>query len=113
MAVLAYAPALMRRSLAGSNIGGSPRPRRCHFSRARRDTREIEPIEPDYINDAYERVLASGRALPLRHRSRSVRPVRDHFRFGSPTSTPGQSSGGGHPPPVGCFRSGVDGSPRR
>lgn len=60
MAVPAFALALMRRSLAGSNIGGIAETQEMlNFCAEHGVTPEIELIEPDYINDAYERVLAS------------------------------------------------------
>ncbi|HYB35676.1 MAG TPA: NAD(P)-dependent alcohol dehydrogenase [Mycobacterium sp.] len=60
MAVPAFALALMRRSLAGSNIGGIAETQdMLNFCAEHGVTPEIELIEPDYINEAYERVLAS------------------------------------------------------
>lgn len=60
MLVPAFALALMRRSLAGSNIGGITETQEMmNFSAEHSVTPEIELIEPDYINEAYERVLAS------------------------------------------------------
>jgi uncharacterized zinc-type alcohol dehydrogenase-like protein len=56
------APALvsMRRSLAGSMIGGIPETQEMLDFCGEHDVRpEIEVIQPDYINEAYERVLAS------------------------------------------------------
>ncbi|OBH03640.1 MULTISPECIES: NAD(P)-dependent alcohol dehydrogenase [unclassified Mycobacterium] len=56
----AFALALMRRSLSGSNIGGIAETQEMLDFCAEHDvTPEIELIEPDYINEAYERVLAS------------------------------------------------------
>jgi uncharacterized zinc-type alcohol dehydrogenase-like protein len=50
----------MRRSLAGSMIGGIPETQEMLDFCAQHDVQpEIEVIEPDYINEAYERVLAS------------------------------------------------------
>jgi len=50
----------MRRSLAGSMIGGIPETQQMLDFCAEHDVRpEIEVIAPDYINEAYERVLAS------------------------------------------------------
>jgi len=52
--------AAMRRSLAGSMIGGIPETQEMLDFCAEHDVRpEIEVIAPDYINEAYERVLAS------------------------------------------------------
>src|SRR5882757_5704967 len=50
----------MRRSLSGSMIGGIPETQEMLDFCAEYDVRpEIEVIQPDYINEAYERVLAS------------------------------------------------------
>jgi alcohol dehydrogenase (NADP+) len=50
----------MRRSLAGSMIGGIAETQEMLDFCAEHDVRpEIEVIQPDYINEAYERVLAS------------------------------------------------------
>jgi uncharacterized zinc-type alcohol dehydrogenase-like protein len=50
----------MRRSIAGSMIGGIPETQEMLDFCAEHDvTPEIELIQPDYINEAYERVLAS------------------------------------------------------
>ncbi len=50
----------MRRSLAGSMIGGIPETQEMLDFCGEHDVRpEIEVIQPDYINEAYERVLAS------------------------------------------------------
>jgi len=60
MKVGAFTLALMRRSLAGSNIGGIPETQEMLDFCAEHGVRpEIEIITPDYINEAYERVLAS------------------------------------------------------
>jgi alcohol dehydrogenase (NADP+) len=60
MEVPAFALALMRRSLSGSNIGGIAETQEMLDFCAENGVRpEIEVIEPDYINEAYERVLAS------------------------------------------------------
>ncbi|KAA1250939.1 NAD(P)-dependent alcohol dehydrogenase [Mycobacterium simiae] len=60
MEVPAFALASMRRSLSGSNIGGIAETQEMLNFCAERDvTPEIEIIEPSYVNDAYERVLAS------------------------------------------------------
>ncbi|SRX96040.1 putative NADP-dependent alcohol dehydrogenase AdhC [Mycobacterium tuberculosis H37Rv] [Mycobacterium shimoidei] len=60
MPVPAFALALMRRSLTGSNIGGIPETQEMlDFCAEHGVTPEIEVIEADYINQAYERVLAS------------------------------------------------------
>jgi uncharacterized zinc-type alcohol dehydrogenase-like protein len=60
MPVPAFALALMRRSLTGSNIGGIAETQEMlNFCAEHNVTPEIEVIEPDYINEAYERVLAS------------------------------------------------------
>ena len=53
-------PGLDRRSLAGSMIGGIAETQEMLDFCAEHDVRpEIEVIQPDYINEAYERVLAS------------------------------------------------------
>jgi uncharacterized zinc-type alcohol dehydrogenase-like protein len=50
----------MRRSIAGSMIGGIPETQEMLDFCAEHNVRpEIELIQPDYINEAYERVLAS------------------------------------------------------
>ncbi|WP_343598879.1 NAD(P)-dependent alcohol dehydrogenase [Mycobacterium sp.] len=60
MEVPAFALALMRRSLTGSNIGGIPETQEMlDFCAEHGVTPEIEVIEPDYVNEAYQRVLAS------------------------------------------------------
>jgi alcohol dehydrogenase (NADP+) len=60
MEVRAFALALSRRSLAGSNIGGIAETQEMlDFCAEHSALPEIEVIEPDYINEAYERVLAS------------------------------------------------------
>jgi uncharacterized zinc-type alcohol dehydrogenase-like protein len=60
MQVPAFGLALMRRSIAGSNIGGIEETQEMLNFCAEHDLRpEIEVIEADYINEAYERVLAS------------------------------------------------------
>ena len=60
MEVPAFPLALARRSLSGSNIGGIAETQEMLDFCAEHDvTPEIELIEPDYINEAYERVLAS------------------------------------------------------
>ncbi len=60
MEVRAFALALMRRSLSGSNIGGIAETQEMlDFCAEHGVAPEIEVIEPDYINEAYERVLAS------------------------------------------------------
>jgi uncharacterized zinc-type alcohol dehydrogenase-like protein len=60
MEVPAFPLALARRSLSGSNIGGIAETQEMLDFCAQHDvTPEIELIEPDYINEAYERVLAS------------------------------------------------------
>jgi uncharacterized zinc-type alcohol dehydrogenase-like protein len=49
-----------RRSLSGSMIGGIPETQEMlDFCAEHGVQPEIEVIEPDYINEAYERVLAS------------------------------------------------------
>jgi uncharacterized zinc-type alcohol dehydrogenase-like protein len=49
-----------RRSLSGSMIGGIPETQEMLEVCAEHDVRpEIEVVQPDYINEAYERVLAS------------------------------------------------------
>ena len=60
MEVPAFPLFVMRRSLAGSNIGGIAETQEMLDFCAEHDvTPEIEVIEPDYLNEAYERVLAS------------------------------------------------------
>jgi uncharacterized zinc-type alcohol dehydrogenase-like protein len=60
MEVPAFAVALMRRSLSGSNIGGIAETQEMLDFCAEHDvTPEIEVIAADYVNEAYERVLAS------------------------------------------------------
>ncbi|OBG42375.1 alcohol dehydrogenase [Mycobacterium alsense] len=60
MEVPAFPLALARRSLSGSNIGGIAETQEMlDFCADHGVTPEIEVIEPDYINEAYERVLAS------------------------------------------------------
>ncbi|OBJ85216.1 NAD(P)-dependent alcohol dehydrogenase [Mycobacterium sp. 1245852.3] len=60
MEVGAFSLALARRSLSGSNIGGIAETQEMlDFCAEHHVTPEIELIEPDYINEAYERVLAS------------------------------------------------------
>jgi alcohol dehydrogenase (NADP+) len=60
MEVGAFPLALARRSLSGSNIGGIPETQEMLDFCAEHDvTPEIEVIAADYINEAYERVLAS------------------------------------------------------
>jgi alcohol dehydrogenase (NADP+) len=60
MEVGAFTLTAMRRSLAGSNIGGIPETQEMLDFCAEHGVRpEIEIITPDYINEAYERVLAS------------------------------------------------------
>lgn len=50
----------MRRSISGSAIGGIPETQEMLEFCAEHDVApEIEVIEPDYINEAYERVVAS------------------------------------------------------
>jgi uncharacterized zinc-type alcohol dehydrogenase-like protein len=60
MEVPAFPLALARRSLSGSNIGGIAETQEMlDFCAEHHVTPEIEVIQPDYINEAYERVLAS------------------------------------------------------
>jgi uncharacterized zinc-type alcohol dehydrogenase-like protein len=60
MEVPAFSLALMRRSLAGSNIGGIAETQEMLNFCAEHDVRpEIEIIEAAYVNEAYERMLAS------------------------------------------------------
>jgi uncharacterized zinc-type alcohol dehydrogenase-like protein len=60
MEVPAFPLALMRRSLSGSNIGGIAETQEMlNFCAEHGVTPEIELIEPDYVNEAYERMLAS------------------------------------------------------
>ncbi len=60
MEVGAFSLALARRSLSGSNIGSIAETQEMLDFCAEHDvTPEIELIDPDYINEAYERVLAS------------------------------------------------------
>ena len=50
----------MRRSITGSAIGGIPETQEMlDFCAAKEVAPEIEVIQPDYINEAYERVVAS------------------------------------------------------
>ncbi len=50
----------MRRSISGSLIGGIPETQEMlDFCAAHDIAAEVEVIEPDYINEAYERVIAS------------------------------------------------------
>jgi uncharacterized zinc-type alcohol dehydrogenase-like protein len=60
MPVPAFGLVLMRRSIAGSNIGGIEETQEMLNFCAEQGVRpEIEVIEADYLNEAYERVLAS------------------------------------------------------
>jgi alcohol dehydrogenase (NADP+) len=60
MSVPVFPLAGMRRSLAGSNIGGIAETQEMlDFCAEHGITPEIEVVEPDYVNEAYERVLAS------------------------------------------------------
>ncbi|BAX91666.1 NAD(P)-dependent alcohol dehydrogenase [Mycobacterium shigaense] len=60
MQIGAFPLALARRSLSGSNIGGIPETQEMLDFCAQHDvTPEIEVIEAAYVNEAYERVLAS------------------------------------------------------
>jgi alcohol dehydrogenase (NADP+) len=60
MTVPAFPLMSMRRSLSASGIGGITETQEMLNFCAEHDVRpEIELIEPDYINEAYERVLAS------------------------------------------------------
>jgi alcohol dehydrogenase (NADP+) len=60
MEVPAFPLALARRSLSGSNIGGIAETQEMLDFCAEHDvTPEIEVIEASYVNEAYERVLAS------------------------------------------------------
>jgi alcohol dehydrogenase (NADP+) len=60
MEVPAFPLALARRSLSGSNIGGIAETQEMLDFCAEHDvTPEIEVVDPDYVNEAYERVLAS------------------------------------------------------
>ncbi|OBK51514.1 NAD(P)-dependent alcohol dehydrogenase [Mycobacterium sp. 1081908.1] len=60
MQVHAFPLALARRSLSGSNIGGIAETQEMlDFCAAHDVTPEIEVIDADYVNEAYERVLAS------------------------------------------------------
>src|SRR5690242_14681614 len=60
MEIGAFPLALARRSLSGSNIGGIAETQEMLDFCAEHDvTPEIELVEPDYVNEAYERVLAS------------------------------------------------------
>lgn len=60
MPVPAFALAMARRSLSGSNIGGIAETQEMlNFCAEHGVTPEIEVIAPDYVNEAYERVLAS------------------------------------------------------
>ncbi|HET6735767.1 NAD(P)-dependent alcohol dehydrogenase [Mycobacterium sp.] len=60
MSVPAFPLLLMRRNLSGSLIGGIPETQEMlDFCAEHNVQPEIEVIAPDYINEAYERVLAS------------------------------------------------------
>jgi len=60
MEVPAFGLALARRSLSGSNIGGIAETQEMlDFCAEHGVTPEIEVIKADYVNEAYERVLAS------------------------------------------------------
>jgi alcohol dehydrogenase (NADP+) len=60
MEVPAFPLALARRSLSGSNIGGIAETQEMlDFCAEHKTLPEIEVIEADYVNEAYERVLAS------------------------------------------------------
>jgi alcohol dehydrogenase (NADP+) len=60
MPVPVFPLAAGRRSLSGSMIGGIPETQEMLDFCAEHDVRpEIEVVQPDYINEAYERVLAS------------------------------------------------------
>jgi uncharacterized zinc-type alcohol dehydrogenase-like protein len=60
MEVPAFPLFVARRSLSGSNIGGIAETQEMLDFCAEHDvTPEIEVIDPDYVNEAYERVLAS------------------------------------------------------
>ena len=60
MEVGAFPLALARRSLSGSNIGGVAETQEMlDFCAEHNVTPEIEVIDADYVNEAYERVLAS------------------------------------------------------
>jgi uncharacterized zinc-type alcohol dehydrogenase-like protein len=60
MEVPAFPLALARRSLSGSNIGGIAETQEMlDFCAEHGVTPEIEVVDPDYVNEAYERVLAS------------------------------------------------------
>ena len=60
MVVPAFALLGMRRSLTGSAIGGIPETQEMlDFCAQHGVASEVEVIEPDYINEAYERVIAS------------------------------------------------------
>src|ERR1700759_4365905 len=60
MEVPAFPLALARRSLSGSNIGGIAETQEMlDFCAEHNVTPEIEVIAADYVNEAYERVLAS------------------------------------------------------
>jgi uncharacterized zinc-type alcohol dehydrogenase-like protein len=60
MEIGAFPLALARRSLSGSNIGGIAETQEMLDFCAEHDvTPEIEVIAADYVNEAYERVLAS------------------------------------------------------
>jgi uncharacterized zinc-type alcohol dehydrogenase-like protein len=60
MPVPVFPLAAGRRSLSGSMIGGIPETQEMLDFCAEHDVRpEIEVVQPDYINEAYQRVLAS------------------------------------------------------
>ena len=57
--------------LAGSNIGGIAQTQEMlDFCAEHGIAAEIERSRADQVNDAYDRVVGSRRALPLRHRHR-------------------------------------------
>ena len=60
-----------RRSIAGSNVGGLRETQEMlDFCAEHGIAAEIEMIDADQVDAAYDRVVAQRRALPLRHRRR-------------------------------------------
>jgi len=64
----------MRRSIAGSVIGGIAETQEMlDFCAKHGIASEVEVIQPDYINEAYERVIASGRGVKSDSDTESLR----------------------------------------
>ena len=77
-----------RRSFAGSAIGGIAETQEMlDFCAEHGIAPEIELIDADQINEAYERVLDVRRALPLRHRHRLTRLISGGHRSSSASPT--------------------------